>query len=87
MYTHFKIGTISRYPRLPNIMARLEVFGIRKSKVVCGMIFSCPIENLLRNKNTLSYYQFPTKLLHFGLDEIGSFNNLLAEQKHKVMIP
>ena len=34
-------------------------------------------------KNALIYYQIPTKLLDFGVNELGSFTNLQAEQKYE----
>ena len=34
-------------------------------------------------KNALIYYQIPTKLLDFVVNELGSFTNLQAEQKYE----
>ena len=35
-------------------------------------------------KNAIIYYQIPTKLLDFGVNELGSFTNLQAEQKYEL---
>ena len=84
METYFKIGAISQLSQTSSIKAKRFQ---HKSKAICGtredLYFRSSIKMYCEIKNALIYYQIPTKLLDFGVNELGSFTNLQAEQKYE----
>ena len=87
METYFKIGAVSQLSQTSSIKAK---HFQHKSKAICGMReyinFHAQYKCIAKLKNALIYYQIPTKLLDFGVNELGSFTNLLAEQKYEFFL-
>ena len=84
METYFKIGAISQLSQTSSIKAkRFQHKSKSYLRYARRFIFSRSIKMYCEIKNALIYYQIPTKLLDFGVNELGSFTNLQAEQKYE----